>query len=63
MITTAGIDIGSMTGNAVILGLNDEHEKGTILSYAITHTGADTVETAKRCLDLALDKTDISGCT
>lgn len=57
---TAGIDIGSMSGDAVIYEFQDIDDKGKILSSSVTWTGADTAETATRAMKLALEKTDIS---
>jgi predicted CoA-substrate-specific enzyme activase len=57
---TAGVDIGSMSGNGVIFEFEDEDDKGKILGYSVTWTGADTAETATRAMNLALEKTDIT---
>lgn len=57
---TAGVDIGSMTGNAVICEFEGPEDKGKIVGSSITWTGADTAETATRAMDLALEGTDIS---
>lgn len=51
---TAGIDIGSMTANVVILGFSDFEDKGDILSYAIIRTGGDSKETAEKVIQEAL---------
>ena len=53
-IITAGIDIGSTTAQAVILG-DDK-----IMTYSNIRAGADRVETAEKALDLALKGTNIS---
>ncbi|UCD71901.1 MAG: 2-hydroxyglutaryl-CoA dehydratase [Syntrophobacterales bacterium] len=46
----AGIDIGSLSSEAVIL------EDGEIMSYSIVLTGADTQRAAKTCMQEALEK-------
>lgn len=56
---TAGIDIGSMTANVVIMEFNNNKDKGTIISDAIIPTGADSAETARKVLDRGLEQTDI----
>ena len=59
---TAGIDIGSLSGEAVIFESNDEDkkDKGRILGYSIVRVGADNVETANRAMKLALEKTGLN---
>lgn len=57
---TAGIDIGSMTANVVILGFNDFEDKGEVLSYAIIRTGGDSIETSHRVMKKALESCGIS---
>ena len=56
---TAGIDIGSMTADTVIMKFDNEDDKGTILSDSIIPTGADSAETAQKTMDDALKKIDI----
>ncbi|UCD09312.1 MAG: hypothetical protein JSU79_01325 [Dehalococcoidales bacterium] len=51
---TAGIDIGSLSAQAVIM------IGGEILSYSNVIAGVNRVETSERVLDLALDETEIS---
>lgn len=53
-IVTAGVDIGSLAAKAVIL--TDKN----ILSYSTIITGVDSVETANKVLDLALEKTTLT---
>lgn len=48
---TAGVDIGSTTSKAVIL------QDGRILSYSLISTGADSPGSARKAVDLALEKT------
>jgi benzoyl-CoA reductase subunit A len=45
---TAGVDIGSLTAKALILNDNE------ILSYSLIQTGADSVETARSAMGVAL---------
>ncbi len=49
-----GIDIGSLSGEAVIL------EDGEIISFSIVRTGADSAKTGEKALDEALKKARIS---
>lgn len=57
---TAGIDIGSMSADVVIMRFNDEEEnKGEIITYSIIPTGADSANTAQKAIDKAFEKTDI----
>jgi len=56
---TAGIDIGSMTANVVIMSFDNDEDKGTIMSDAIIPTGANSAKTAQKVLDKGLEKTDI----
>lgn len=51
---TAGIDIGSLSAQAVILS------EGKILSYSNIIAGVNRAETSEQVLDLALEKTDLS---
>jgi benzoyl-CoA reductase subunit A len=51
---TAGIDIGSLSAQAVIL------RGGSILSYSNLVAGADRVKTANKILDLALETAGLS---
>ena len=51
---TAGIDIGSMSADTVILQVNDEKDEGTIVGSSIILTGANSAETAKKTMDIAL---------
>ena len=51
---TAGIDVGSLTGKAVIM--NDSR----IVSTSLIPTGADSGVTAKKAMDMALEKADLS---
>lgn len=53
-LITAGIDIGSLSAQAVILKSN------TILSFSNTGAGTDKKETSYKVLDMALQGTDIS---
>jgi len=53
-VIVAGVDVGSLSGETVILR-NDE-----ILSYSIVRTGADSALTAKKATDEALKNADIS---
>jgi predicted CoA-substrate-specific enzyme activase len=55
---TAGVDIGSMTANVVILGFDEFQDKGRILSYSIIRTGGDSRETAQKAMDKALENCD-----
>lgn len=57
---TAGVDIGSMTANVVILGFDDFHDRGRILSYSIIRTGGDSRETARKAMDKALENCEYS---
>lgn len=50
---TAGVDVGSMSANALILR-DDE-----IVSYSVIPTGADSPATARKALDDALDGTGL----
>jgi len=50
----AGIDIGSLSGETVIM------QKGKILSYSIVRTGADSAKTAEKAMNKALEKISIS---
>ena len=50
----AGIDIGSLSAQAVILS------EGKILSYSNIIAGVNRAETAERVLDIALEKTELS---
>ena len=50
----AGIDIGSLTGKALVL---EDHK---ILSWSIMLTGADSSKTARKVMDEALKKADLS---
>jgi predicted CoA-substrate-specific enzyme activase len=52
---TAGVDIGSLSSETVILN-NDE-----ILSYSIVRTGVDAQGAAKRCLEVALDNAKLDS--
>jgi len=56
---TAGIDIGSMTANVVIMSFDNGEDKGTIMSDAIIPTGADSAGTAQKVIDKALKRTDL----
>jgi activator of 2-hydroxyglutaryl-CoA dehydratase len=49
-----GIDIGSLSGEAVVL------RDGEIISYSIVRTGADSAKTGEKALDEALKKARIS---
>ena len=49
-----GIDIGSLSGEAVLL------KNGKILSFSIVKTGADSASTANKALKEALEKAQIS---
>jgi benzoyl-CoA reductase subunit A len=51
---TAGVDIGSLTGEALIL------EDNNILAWSLISTGADSAETANRATDVALKKASLS---
>lgn len=55
---TAGIDIGSMSADVVIMQFENDGE-GSILSCEIIPTGADSAGTAQRVMDKALEKADI----
>ena len=57
---TAGIDIGSMTANVVILGFDDFEQKGKILSYSIIRTGGDSKETSQKVMDKAIRSSGIA---
>ena len=50
----AGVDIGSLTGNAVIM------EDNKILGWSLIPTGADSAQTASRAMDEVLEKTGMS---
>jgi len=56
---TVGIDIGSMSADAVIMEFAEGIGRGKIMSYAIIPTGWDSAETSKKCMDLALKKANI----
>jgi len=58
---TAGIDIGSMSADVVIMEFGDDDEVGKILSSAIIPTGADSAGTARKVLDKALEEGDIKA--
>ena len=51
----AGIDVGSLSSDAVILD-----EKANILGFSVQPTGAHSTNAAEACLALALDKAGIS---
>ncbi len=51
---TAGIDIGSLTGKALIL------KDTAVLSWSIISTGYDSVDTAKQVIEKALEQAGIS---
>ncbi|MEW6034458.1 MAG: acyl-CoA dehydratase activase [Chloroflexota bacterium] len=51
---TAGIDVGSLTGKALIL------EDNRILSWSLVSTGPDSAETAKEATDIALQKANMT---
>jgi benzoyl-CoA reductase subunit A len=53
-MVTAGVDIGSLTGKALIMKDNE------ILSWAMIPTGADGALTANKVMELALDKAGLS---
>lgn len=57
---TAGVDIGSLSADVVLLGFDKESDKGEILASSIVPSGANTIETAHRAFDAALAGTDIS---
>ena len=54
---TCGIDVGSVSTEVVILGRKDNK----IASYIITSTGSNSKEAAKKALDNACKKDNISG--
>jgi predicted CoA-substrate-specific enzyme activase len=60
IVITAGIDIGSLSADAVILEFAGEEDKGQILGYSIIRTGGDSAETAKKCMDLAVKNANIA---
>ncbi|MBI2855049.1 MAG: benzoyl-CoA reductase, bzd-type, subunit Q [Chloroflexi bacterium] len=47
---TAGVDVGSLTGKALIL------EDNRILAWGVVPTGPDSAETAREAMDMALQK-------
>jgi len=51
---TAGVDVGSMTGKALILKDND------ILSWSLIPTGPDSSETAQEVMDMALKEAQVT---
>ncbi|MBW2138832.1 MAG: 2-hydroxyglutaryl-CoA dehydratase [Deltaproteobacteria bacterium] len=51
---TAGVDIGSLSGEAVIM------DDDKIVSYSIVLTGPDSVETAEKVMDEALEKAKLT---
>jgi len=51
---TAGIDVGSLTGKAVILKDNE------IMAWSLVPTGPDSSETAKEAMNIALQKAQLS---
>ena len=57
---TAGVDIGSLSANVVILNFEDGSGKEEILSYSIIPTGHNTEETARKAFDRALEEMSIS---
>ena len=56
---TAGIDLGSLSVDAVILS-SENGDKGKILSYSIIPTGVDNVKTANTAMEEALKGTDVT---
>ncbi|UCC59255.1 MAG: benzoyl-CoA reductase, bzd-type, subunit Q, partial [Dehalococcoidia bacterium] len=54
-VITAGIDVGSTTSQAVILG---DHE---ILAYSSLWTGADNPDSSQEALEVALKGTDLKA--
>jgi predicted CoA-substrate-specific enzyme activase len=51
---TAGVDVGSLTGKALILKDNE------IASWSLIPTGANSSETANKAIGIALEKADLS---
>jgi len=51
---TAGVDVGSLTGKALIL------KDGEIASWSLLPTGADSAVTARKAIDAALAKAQLS---
>jgi benzoyl-CoA reductase subunit A len=56
---TAGVDIGSLSANVVILNYDDGNETEEMLSYSIIPTGHNTEETARKAFHRALEETAI----
>jgi predicted CoA-substrate-specific enzyme activase len=54
MVLFAGIDVGSLSTDCVIL-----NEKEEILSYSITETGANSTEAAEKSLEVALARAGV----
>lgn len=55
----AGIDIGSLSADVVIMQFDNGASQGKILSYSIIPTGVDDHVTAKKGIDAALQKAGI----
>ncbi|MBI2957739.1 MAG: benzoyl-CoA reductase, bzd-type, subunit Q [Chloroflexi bacterium] len=51
---TAGVDVGSLSGKAVVLDDN------RLVSWGLVPTGPDSAETAKEAMDIALQKGNLS---
>ena len=51
---TAGVDVGSLTGKALIL------QDGEIVSWSLLPTGADSAVAARKAIDAALEKAQLS---
>ncbi|MCX6347228.1 MAG: acyl-CoA dehydratase activase [Actinobacteria bacterium] len=56
---TCGIDIGSVSTEAVILDI-DENNKYKILSYAVNKTGSDSKTAAEKSFQMALDEAGLT---
>ena len=56
---TCGIDVGSVSTEAVILDRTDK-ENGKIISYVITSTGSNSKNAAKKSLEAACNNANIS---
>ncbi|MCX6347269.1 MAG: 2-hydroxyglutaryl-CoA dehydratase, partial [Actinobacteria bacterium] len=56
---TCGIDIGSVSTEALILNI-DENNKYKILSYAVNKTGSDSKTAAEKSFQMALDEAGLT---
>ena len=52
-VITAGVDVGSVSSQAVIL------VDGELYAFSSTRTGSDSPNSARKAMDMALEKTDL----